>query len=92
VDSNVLAYAMAMIRYRHLPVHSVLVERHGKIVLDAYFHPFADNQLHDVASVTKTVLSTLVGIAHPYCRCLLSRRRQIPMPAKRALRSRICSA
>jgi CubicO group peptidase (beta-lactamase class C family) len=52
-----------MIRWRHLPVHSLLVERHGAIVLDAYFNPFADNQLHDVASVTKSVISTLVGIA-----------------------------
>jgi CubicO group peptidase (beta-lactamase class C family) len=52
-----------MIRWRHLPVHSLLIERHGAIVLDAYFNPFADNQLHDVASVTKSVVSTLVGIA-----------------------------
>jgi CubicO group peptidase (beta-lactamase class C family) len=63
IDSNALADAMATIRARHLPVHSLLVERHGAIVLDAYFHPFADNQLHDVASVTKSVVSTLVGIA-----------------------------
>jgi CubicO group peptidase (beta-lactamase class C family) len=63
IDSNVLADAMATIRARHLPVHSLLIERHGVIVLDAYFHPFADNQLHDVASVTKSVVSTLVGIA-----------------------------
>jgi len=63
VDSDVLANAMTTIRARHLPVHSLLIARHGKIVLDAYFHPFADNQLHDVASVTKSVVSTLVGIA-----------------------------
>jgi len=63
IDSNQLAYALEMIRWRHLPVHSLLVERHGAIVLDAYFNPFADNQLHDVASVTKSVISTLVGIA-----------------------------
>jgi CubicO group peptidase (beta-lactamase class C family) len=63
VDTGVLASAMATIRARHLPVHSLLIARHGKIVLDAYFHPFADNQLHDVASVTKSVVSTLVGIA-----------------------------
>jgi CubicO group peptidase (beta-lactamase class C family) len=63
IDSAVLANAMETIRARHLPVHSLLIERHGKIVLDAYFHPFADNELHDVASVTKSVMSTLVGIA-----------------------------
>ena len=63
LDSEVLADAMETIRLRRLPVHSLLIERHGAIVLDAYFHPFADNQLHDVASITKSVLSTVVGIA-----------------------------
>lgn len=63
IDSNVLIAAMDTIRERHLPVHSLLIERHGKIVLDAYFAPFADNELHDVASVTKSVVATLVGIA-----------------------------
>lgn len=63
IDSKWLNYAVQMIQYKHLPVNSLLVERHGYIVLDAYFYPFADNQLHDVASVTKSVISTLVGIA-----------------------------
>ncbi|MBV8800676.1 MAG: serine hydrolase [Alphaproteobacteria bacterium] len=63
LDSGVLASALETIRARHLPVHSLLIERHGRIVLDAYFHPFADDQLHDVFSVTKSVVSTLVGVA-----------------------------
>jgi CubicO group peptidase (beta-lactamase class C family) len=63
IDSNWLAYTIQMIRWKNLKVHSLLIERHGRIVLDAYFYPFGDNQLHDVASVTKSVVSTLVGIA-----------------------------
>jgi CubicO group peptidase (beta-lactamase class C family) len=63
LDSEALADAMDTIHARRLPVHSLLIVRHGKLVLDAYFHPFGDNQLHDVASVTKSVVSTLVGIA-----------------------------
>jgi CubicO group peptidase (beta-lactamase class C family) len=63
IDSGVLANAMETIRARHIPAHSLLIERHGKIVLDAYFAPFGDNQLHDVFSVTKSVTSTLVGMA-----------------------------
>ena len=63
INSKWLAYAVQMIQWKHLPVNSLLVERHGYIVLDTYFYPFADNQLHDVASVTKSVMSTLVGIA-----------------------------
>jgi CubicO group peptidase (beta-lactamase class C family) len=63
IDSTVLTDAMDTIRARHIPVHSLLIERHGKVVLDAYFAPFGDNQLHDVFSVTKSVVSTLVGMA-----------------------------
>jgi CubicO group peptidase (beta-lactamase class C family) len=63
IDSKWLAYAIRTIQWKHLPVHSLLIERHGSIVLDAYFYPFANNELHDVASVTKSVVSTLVGIA-----------------------------
>ncbi|HEX9159254.1 MAG TPA: serine hydrolase [Rhizomicrobium sp.] len=63
VDSNALAYAIETIRARHIPVHSLFVERNGYAVLDAYFFPFSSDERHDLASVTKSVISTLVGIA-----------------------------
>jgi CubicO group peptidase (beta-lactamase class C family) len=63
IDSRVLAEALEQIRARHIPIHSLLIERHGKIVLDSYFYPFADNRTHNVFSVTKSVTSMLVGIA-----------------------------
>ena len=63
IDSAVLADALEQIRTRHIPIHSLLIERHGKIVLDSYFYPFADNKEHNVYSVTKSVTSMLVGIA-----------------------------
>ena len=63
LDSKVLADALDQIRARHIPIHSLLIERHGKIVLDSYFYPFADNRAHNVYSVTKSVTSMLVGIA-----------------------------
>ena len=43
---------------------SVLVERHGKVVLDAQYAPFKPGMKHVVNSVTKAVVSTLVGIAY----------------------------
>lgn len=46
-----------------LNVHSVTIVRHGVVVLDAYFYPFKPNTRHDVASVTKSVVSLLTGIA-----------------------------
>ncbi len=63
LDSTVLADALEQIRARHIPIHSLLIERHGRIVLDSYFYPFADNKPHNVYSVTKSVTSMLVGIA-----------------------------
>ena len=42
---------------------SVLVIRHGRIVVDAYYAPFRPGMRHLVNSVTKAVVGTLAGIA-----------------------------
>ena len=63
IDSGLLADAIDELRASKVPIHSLLVERNGYIVLDAYFFPFANNEPHDVASITKSVTSTLVGVA-----------------------------
>ncbi len=44
-------------------VHSLLLVRRGKLVLEEYFHGYDREDLHPVASVTKSVVSMLVGIA-----------------------------
>ena len=61
--SAVLAEAFDYVRQHRIPIHSLTIVRHGYIVLDAYFWPFEDGQLHDLASVTKSVTSTLIGVA-----------------------------
>lgn len=63
MDSRVLVEALDYIHQRKIPIHSLTIVRNGYIVLDAYFWPFRDSLVHDVASVTKSVTSTLVGIA-----------------------------
>jgi CubicO group peptidase (beta-lactamase class C family) len=63
MDSTVLAEAFDEIRGRQIPIHSLTIIRNGYLVLDAYFWPFQDKLLHDMASVTKSVTSTLVGVA-----------------------------
>ena len=63
MDSKVLAEAFDEIRRRRISIHSLTIVRNGYLVLDAYFWPFQDNLLHDTASVTKSVTSTLVGVA-----------------------------
>jgi CubicO group peptidase (beta-lactamase class C family) len=63
IDSGALVDAFDYIRQHRLPIHSLLIVRNGYVVLDAYFYPYAAGERHDVASVTKSVTSTLVGIA-----------------------------
>ena len=63
IDSRVLAAALDAIRARHIPVNSLLIERHGEIVLDASFYPYNEEHPHQVFSVTKSVTASLVGIA-----------------------------
>jgi CubicO group peptidase (beta-lactamase class C family) len=41
---------------------SLLITRHGKIVLDAYYAPYQPNITHDLRSVTKSIISTLTAI------------------------------
>lgn len=46
-----------------LTLHSLLVIRHGRIVLDAAWWPTTRGRPHDIASCTKSITATLVGIA-----------------------------
>src|SRR6267143_3115011 len=62
-DSAPLAEMFDFVRERRIPVHSVQIVRHGRLVLDAYFYPYSAGIRHDVASVTKSITSTLVGLA-----------------------------
>jgi CubicO group peptidase (beta-lactamase class C family) len=41
---------------------SLLVIRHGKIVLDSYYAPYAPNIRHDLRSITKSFIGTLTAI------------------------------
>lgn len=44
-------------------VDSLLVVRNGYVVLDAHFAPYDGTFPHDMASVTKSIMTTLIGIA-----------------------------
>jgi CubicO group peptidase (beta-lactamase class C family) len=64
MDSQRLAQAIDYLGEQDdFHIHSLLIIRNGYIVTDAYFHPFARGSLHDIASVTKSFMSTPIGIA-----------------------------
>jgi CubicO group peptidase (beta-lactamase class C family) len=45
------------------PIHSLTVVRGGEVILDAAFYPYDPSNLHDMASVTKSVTTSLMAIA-----------------------------
>jgi len=63
VESRGLIRVLTAIRDRNLNVHSLHVVRAGYLVLDACFWPYQSVWPHDLASVTKSFTSTLIGIA-----------------------------
>jgi CubicO group peptidase (beta-lactamase class C family) len=63
MDSELLAKACAFVREQELHVHSMLIIRHGYLVVDAYFPPFSPGIMHDIASCTKSFTTSLIGIA-----------------------------
>lgn len=67
IASNKLAEMLMAIRmsphFNDRNIHSILIVRHGHLVMEAYFSPFHANAVHQLASCTKSVTSALVGIA-----------------------------
>jgi CubicO group peptidase (beta-lactamase class C family) len=63
IDSAVLAEGLQAIRDNDIHIHSLLVIRYGSVVLDAYFYPYDGKTPHELASVTKSLMTTLIAIA-----------------------------
>lgn len=64
MDSEKLAGMLDYLREQdQFNIHNLLIIRNGYVVTDAYFYPFAEGWLHDLASVTKSFTSSLIGIA-----------------------------
>jgi CubicO group peptidase (beta-lactamase class C family) len=64
LSSTVLADMLEAIAREKQNIHSVVVIRHGVVVLEAYRHPFNGETRHELYSVSKSVTSALVGIAN----------------------------
>lgn len=61
MDSGKLAEALDYVGREGFDLDSLLIVRHGFLVLDAYFYPYSSETLHDIASVTKSITSSLIG-------------------------------
>lgn len=63
MSSPKLIETLQTIQQKKIAIDSLMIIRNGYVVLDAYFYPFQKELKHDVASVTKSVTATLIGIA-----------------------------
>jgi len=63
LNSTELVKLFDYVREHQVRIHSLQIVRREKLVLDAYFYPYSAGMRHDVASVTKSITSTLVGLA-----------------------------
>lgn len=63
IDSAKLAEALLTIREKDTDIHSLLVIKDGAVVVDAYFYPYDGSTVHELASVTKSIMTTLIAIA-----------------------------
>jgi CubicO group peptidase (beta-lactamase class C family) len=62
-DSAKLADGLLRMRDQKIDIHSLLMIQNGRVFLDAHFYPYDGKSLHELASVTKSVMTTLIAIA-----------------------------
>ena len=63
MNSAVLDEMQAVIEKEDINLHSLLIIRHGVIVSETYYHPYQQDTQHQMFSVTKSFIGTLVGMA-----------------------------
>jgi CubicO group peptidase (beta-lactamase class C family) len=63
MDSALLAQAAEEIASRQINLHSMIVIRHGTIVVEKYFGTYSADRTQEVYSITKGVTAALIGIA-----------------------------
>ncbi len=63
IDSLGLIEVVRRIRDDDIGLHSLIILRNGHAVLELYRHPYDRDVLHNVKSVTKSVMSAMVGVA-----------------------------
>jgi CubicO group peptidase (beta-lactamase class C family) len=63
MDGRMITQVLDTIEREGLAFHSLLIVRNGYLVSESYFWGYSEKRKHDLYSVTKSFVSTLVGIA-----------------------------
>jgi CubicO group peptidase (beta-lactamase class C family) len=61
IDSNLLADMLESLLADNPGIHGIMIVRHGVVILDLSFYPYASTSKHDIASCTKTVTALTLG-------------------------------
>ncbi len=62
LDSAQLTKMLSYLQTPGFDMESIIIARHGKVVLEAYVAPFHAGIPHQVNSVTKSFMATLIGM------------------------------
>lgn len=62
ISSTGLISFARKLEYNNLPMHSIIVMRHGKICMESYYAPYTKDTLHRMFSVTKSFVSLAIGL------------------------------
>ncbi len=63
MDSNRLMQLHTFIQDQSLPIYAMLIVRHGALVFEHYYQGYTTHSSFPIASCTKSILSSLIGIA-----------------------------
>lgn len=63
MDSRELTRMLTRVSELELDLHGLIMVRNGRVFLECYPHPYSPTDLHNVKSVSKSIMSAMVGIA-----------------------------
>ncbi|WJQ79066.1 serine hydrolase domain-containing protein [Brevibacillus brevis] len=63
IDAEKLAELDLIVKASYSNINGIVVVRNGYLVYESYYHGYGPKDRHHVASVTKSILSALIGIA-----------------------------
>ena len=62
VSSRAILRLLRKWKQHQLPMHSMIMARHGKVIAEVYYAPFDKNTLHRMYSETKSFVSLAIGL------------------------------
>ena len=62
IPSKALERFVDKLKEQKIPVHSILMARHGHMIMEAYYQPYDKEKLHRMFSETKSFTSLGIGL------------------------------